>query len=154
VGCFFGVLRLMTFVIGMLRYFFISLVVAGVSPKGAVTLELSAVTGKTLAELERVVGPSSGVDVHLEAGQVCRCERLLFLEGKLAVVFVGGKSDWLWVYEGITLTGIEKARIKAFLKFGRYTLIKTETVTNTVCCEGWSLNWRFRYPRPLLFAQV
>lgn len=98
-----------------------------------VEVNLSKITGKSRAEIQNILGKPLKTEWYTPDGAVCSCQRTYYVEDKIAITFIDGKADWIWVYQGIELSNINSARIAAFHNFDSFTLIKVATLDNDCC---------------------
>jgi hypothetical protein len=97
-------------------------------------VDLTLIVGKNEAQIQSVLGKPTSEDYYDVLRKTCKCKRTLYKEGLIAITFVNGKSDWIWVYHGINLLNIDVARIKQYHKFKDFTLVKVATVNHDLCC--------------------
>jgi hypothetical protein len=100
------------------------------------TIDIDSIAGKSKNDIESILGPVTGEDFNIfPNNSKCKCRRVLFTEGKIAITFFNGKADWIWIDRSITVTGIETARIRQFHKFNDFVFIKVFTNDNRACCS-------------------
>jgi hypothetical protein len=118
--------------LALLDLFFITLVIT--IPPSDQAIDLKLIAGKSQLEIEAVLGKPSSEDYQDHVQKRCHCKRILFKDNLIAITFVNGMSDWIWVYEGADISNIKAAPIKQYHKFKDFVFIKVQTVNNNVCC--------------------
>lgn len=99
-------------------------------------LDIARLVGKDHSEIEAYVGKPSRVETFTPQGQVCTCERTVYLEGRLSVMYVDGYSDWIWIDNAVRLLNLNNARYWAYHKFLDHHLIRVKQRAGNTCCIG------------------
>jgi hypothetical protein len=69
-------------------------------PASNTIVNLSSISGKTLAEVEAVLGKAESTEKASPSGTPCKenpCDKAFFQSGKYEIVFINGKADWITI---------------------------------------------------------
>jgi len=102
-----------------------------------ISVDVTQIAGKSKIEVESILGQPTSIEQYQPKKELnCLCERTYYLEGKLSIVYIDGKADWITVASDIKVLNLDKARIKEWHNFRKYILIKTFTSKETQCCTN------------------
>jgi len=105
-----------------------------------ISVDVTQIAGKSQIEVESILGQPTKTEQYQPKKDLdCLCERTYYLEGKLSIVYIDAKADWITVASDIKILNLDNARIKEWHNFRKYILIKTFTSKETLCCLNLSL---------------
>lgn len=97
-------------------------------------ISFSTLVLKTPYEIELALGKSTKIESYTVDGNLCSCQRFYYLNNKLAITYIDGKSDWIWIYPGVELTDVEINYVKVYFNFITYKLYKQNVTDQAGCC--------------------
>jgi hypothetical protein len=88
------------------------------SPRQALpTIKISDIAGKSPSEVAKILGSPTSTETVKPSGTPCPCPKQSYRDGKIEIVFIAGKADWITINglnnapyssETLTLFGIEQ----------------------------------------------
>jgi len=69
-------------------------------PAASSVVNLPGIAGKTMAEVEAVLGKAESTEKANPSGTPCKenpCDKAFYQSGKFEILFINGKSDWITI---------------------------------------------------------
>lgn len=99
------------------------------------SIDISKIAGKTPTEVESILGRQTKSELYkLLKESNCQCEKYYYLDGKVSIVYLDGKADWITISSEMKLANLNKVKIRAFHKFHDYYLIQAISMKENQCC--------------------